>query len=292
MVILAPEMARHSLYIDNLREILDYKSSMEQTENTKDVRKGECHSIIVDNVTFGYSPDTGNILKNISIKISKGEKIALVGENGAGKSTLVKLILRLYDPQSGSMYFDDENYKDLNVDSLRKEIAVVYQDFQTFAFTIGENVLTREVSGKKEEQEVWEALKAGGLNSKVETLPDNIYTPLTNEFEENGINLSGGESQKLAIAKAICKDAGVVIMDEPSSSLDPLSEHEMYLGMFDMCKDKTLILISHRLYSTKMVDIIYYMENGSIVESGTHEELIRLNGKYARLYKIQAEQYK
>lgn len=139
---------------------------------------------------------------------------------------------------------------------------------------------------------MWEALKKSGLLSKVEALPEKIHTPLSNEFEENGTNLSGGENQKLAIARAVCKDAGVVIMDEPSSSLDPLSEQEMYRNMFDICRDKTLILISHRLYSTKMVDKIYYVENGSIQESGSHEELIRLNGKYANMYKIQEEQYK
>ncbi len=292
MVILAPQLAEHSLFINNLREILDYKSSMEPTEDLKVIEKDKSHSIVLDNVTFKYNSNSQDILKNISLRINKGEKIALVGENGAGKSTLVKLILRLYDPQNGRVYFDDENYKNLNVDSLRKEIAVVYQDFQSFAFSIGENVLTRELKGNEDEQEVWEALKASGLYSKVEALPDKIHTPLTNEFEENGTNLSGGENQKLAIAKAICKDAGVIIMDEPSSSLDPLSEHEMYLRMFNVCKDKTLILISHRLYSTKMVDKIYYMENGSVLESGNHEELMRLNGKYARLYKIQAEQYR
>ena len=292
MVILAPQMAQHSLFINNLREILDYKSSMEATEKLKAVQKEKSHSISFDNVSFKYRSSADDILKNISLNINKGEKIALVGENGAGKSTLAKLILRLYDPQSGSVRFDDENYKNLDVDSLRKEISVVYQDFQSFAFSLGENVLMRELRGPEDERDIWEALKGSGLYAKAQSLPEKLHTPLTNEFEENGTNLSGGESQKLAIAKAICKDAGVIIMDEPSSSLDPLSEHEMYLRMFHICKDKTLILILHRLYCAKMVDKIYYMENGSILESGSHEELIRLNGKYAAMYHLQAKHYK
>ena len=286
-----PQMAEHSLFVNNLREILEYKSSMESTEDLKIVQKEKNHSILLDNVSFRYNSSADNILKNISLRIDKGEKIALVGENGAGKSTLIKLILRLYDPQSGSMYLDEENYKDLDVSSLRQEIAVVYQDFQAFAFSIGENVLTKELGGREDEDKVWEALKKSGLSTKIENLPDKLNTPLTDEFEENGISFSGGENQKLAIARAMCKDAGVIIMDEPSSSLDPLSEYDMYLQMFNMCRDKTLILISHRLYSTKMVDKIYYMESGSILECGSHEELMKQNGKYARMYHIQAEQY-
>ena len=287
-----PQMIEHSLFIDNLREVLEYRSPMEETKGSKDIVKGESHSISLDNVSFRYHSSANNIIKNISLNINKGEKIALVGKNGAGKSTLVKLILRLYDPQEGNLYFDNENYRNLNVGSLRNEIAVVYQNFQTFAFSIGENVLTREIKDNKDESDVWEALKKSGLSSKIENLPDKLNTPLTNEFEENGINLSGGENQKLAIAKAIYKDAGVFIMDEPSSSLDPISEHEMYERMFDICKDKTLILISHKLYSTKMVDKIYYMENGEILECGNHQELMELNGRYAELYNTQAKQYR
>ena len=213
-------MAQHSLFIDNLREILDYKSSMEPTKDSKVVQKEKNHSIVLDHVSFKYNSGADDILKDISLKINKGEKIALVGENGAGKSTLVKLILRLYDPQSGSLYFDNDNYRDLDVNSLRKEISVVYQNFQSFAFSIGENVLTRELIESEDERNVWDALKGSGLYSKIQNLPDKLNTPLTNEFDENGINLSGGESQKLAIAKAICKDTGVIIMDEPSSSLE------------------------------------------------------------------------
>jgi len=126
----------------------------------------------LDNVSFKYNSSTDDILKNISLTINKGEKIALVGKNGAGKSTLVKLILRLYDPQSGALYFDDENNKSLDVDSLRNEIAIVYQDFQSFAFSIGENVLTRELNGSKDELAIWETLKSSGLYSKIENLPD------------------------------------------------------------------------------------------------------------------------
>ena len=145
---------------------------------------------------------------------------------------------------------------------------------------------------KGDENRVWEALRESGLYTKVKNLPKELNTFLTNEFEEDGINLSGGESQKLAIARAACRNAGVLIMDEPASSLDPLSEQEMYRRMVEQGKDKTLVLISHRLYSTKMVDKIYYMEKGAIVESGSHEELMGLNGKYAYLYNLQAEQYR
>ena len=292
MVILFPQMTQHALFINNLKEILNYRSPMAATATSETVHKEKSHAIALDHVSFRYAANKAGTLKNITMNINKGEKIALVGENGAGKSTLVKLILRLYDPDSGSLYFDGKNYKSLDVDSLRSEISIVYQQFQSFAFTIGENVLTRELQGAADEQAVWAALKASGLCSKIEKLPHKLQTPLTSEFEDHGVSLSGGENQKLAIAKAVHKDAGVIIMDEPSSSLDPISEQEMYLRLFHLCKDKTLILISHRLYSTKMVDKIYYMENGAIAECGSHEELIKRNGKYAHLYRIQAEQYK
>jgi len=147
------------------------------------------------------------------------------------------------------------------------------------------------VQDSSDEECVRKALQRSGLYEKVSKLPEKIYTPLTCEFDENGIELSGGESQKLAIARAICRDAGVLIMDEPTSSLDPLSEQEMYRRMIEICEGKTLILISHRLYSTKMADRICYMEKGRIAEMGSHEELMRYNGKYAHMYHVQASQY-
>ena len=292
MVILIPQLVQHSLFIDNLRVIMNYEPSIEKETNTKQVQQANDHAITVEKVSFRYHSDSEYVLKDISLSIGRGEKIALVGENGAGKSTLVKLLLRLYDPEKGILYFDDDKYQELGVTSLRDAISVVYQKIQPLALTIGENVLEREVENSIDEERVRTALQRSGLCEKVSTLSEKIYTPLTREFEENGIELSGGESQKLAIAKAICKDAGVIIMDEPTSSLDPLSEQEMYQRMIEMCEGKTLVLISHRLYSTKMVDRIYYMEKGMIVERGSHEELMQYNGKYAHMYRVQASQYR
>ena len=286
-----PQFTEHSLFIENLRVIMDYEPSIEKETNTKQVQQANNHAITVEKVSFRYHSDSEYVLKDISLSIGRGEKIALVGENGAGKSTLVKLLLRLYDPEKGILYFDDDKYQELGVTSLRDAISVVYQKIQPLALTIGENVLEREVENSIDEERVRTALQRSGLYEKVSTLSEKIYTPLTREFEENGIELSGGESQKLVIAKAICKDAGVIIMDEPTSSLDPLSEQEMYQRMIEMCEGKTLVLISHRLYSTKMVDRIYYMEKGMIVERGSHEELMQYNGKYAHMYRVQVSQY-
>ena len=280
------------MFIDNLREVLDYKTSMESEGKAQAIKDPkDWHSITLEHVSFRYRSCSTDVLRDVSFTIHKGEKIALVGENGAGKSTLVKLLLRLYDPQSGSLFLDGVNYKQLDLRSLRQTISVVYQDFQSLAFSIGENVAARE-SQESEEKRIWEALKRSGLYTKVKALPEKLNTPLTNEFEETGISLSGGESQKLAIARALYRESGVLIMDEPSSSLDPVAEQEMYRQMYEQGKEKTLIFISHRLFSTKMADRIFYLENGVIVESGNHEELMKLGGKYAHMYNTQAQQYR
>lgn len=292
MVILLPQIASHSMYIDNLRDILEYKSSMRNTKNPiiiSDLEKA--HSLQMENVSFKYRNNEKYALKNVTLKIRSGEKVAFVGENGAGKSTLVKLFLRLYDPESGEIYIDQHNYKNVDVDSLRNTISSICQDFQLLALSIGENITLEELNEKIDKKRIWDVLNKSGLTSKVKKLSNRLHTTITNEFDEDGISLSGGEAQKLAVSRAMYKNSGILIMDEPSSSLDPRSEQYMYKQILEFGKEKTIIFISHKLYTTKFVDRIYYIENGKIVEQGTHEELMKIQGKYAELYKIQAQQY-
>lgn len=291
MVLIIPQFTQHSLFIDNLRIILEYECIIKPNPNLKQISASMNHSIELKNVSFYYPSNNKNVLNGISLKINAGEKVAFVGENGAGKTTITKLLLRLYDPTEGELILDDSNYKYIDVESLRNSISIVFQDFQYFALSIGENIMCKRINEKNNDK-LWNSLKASGLYNKIRNLPKRINTPLTNEFEEDGISLSGGECQKLAISRADIKDSGIIILDEPSSSLDPLSEYEMYESIFKLYKNKTLILISHRLYSTKMVDKIFFIENGKILEEGNHEQLMKLDGKYAHMYKLQANQYK
>ena len=283
------QLTEHSLYAEYLREILEYRGSMETPDNPAQIVKGS-HSVELKNVSFRYNGSDDYVIRNVSMAVRKGEKIALVGENGAGKTTLARLILRLYDPQEGSLLLDGTDYRDYDVKELRKEFSVVLQDHRTLAFPLGENVCRDEITDENTEK-INGAIRASGLGEKVSQLKDGIFTPVSTEFDENGVQLSGGQRQKLAIARAVYTGAGVIVMDEPSSSLDPRSEYEMYRMLNQISQDKTVILISHKLYSVKDADVIYYVENGSIAEQGSHRQLMDLNGKYASLFRVQASQY-
>ena len=219
------------------------------------------------------------------------EKIAIVGRNGSGKTTLIKILLRLYDPTSGIVEMDGKDYREYDVRSLRRRIGVVFQDFSCYASSVADNVLLRSVKSEKDEQTVVNSLKLCGLYEKVSALKNGIYTVLTKEFDEDGVIFSGGEMQKLAIARMFANDYDIIIMDEPSSALDPIAEYELNSKIIEAAANKTLIIVSHRLSTTKDADKIIYMENGRIEEMGTHKSLIELNGKYAELFNIQASKY-
>ena len=250
------------------------------------------HDIILQNVHFHYSTNTAReVTDGISLHIKKGEKIAFVGENGAGKTTLIKLIEGLYRPTEGKILIDGISIEQLDKQSLRNSIAAVMQKPVHYSFTIAENILLREVQSDEDRKRVKQVLEESGLWDRVSKLPKGIDSVLGKEFDEDGIELSGGESQKLAIARALYENAGVLILDEPANSLDPLAEAEMYDRMFATGKDRTMILISHRLYSTRKADRICYIENGKVIEEGTHTELMRINGKYAQMYTLQASLY-
>ena len=230
------------------------------------------------------------ILKNVDLKINRGEKIAFVGYNGAGKTTLIKLLMRLYDPAEGEILYNGENIRDFSPEHYRKHIGAVFQDYRIFAATLAENVLGGEFTDADEER-VMRAIRAASFEDKLNTFEKGIHTHLTQEFYNDGEGLSGGESQKVAIARVFARDHDIIIMDEPSSALDPISEYSLNQSILEYTADKTVIFISHRLSTTRMADRIYMFDNGQIAETGSHEELMTLGGKYAEMYTVQAKKY-
>ena len=265
------------------------RAFLAEKENIKDgphiAECGEPEEIAVDNITFSYEGNDKNSLDGISFEIKPYEKVALVGYNGAGKTTLTNLLLRLYDVKDGSIKIGGRDIREETVASHRDRFAAVFQDFQIFSASVGENVA---LSKEYDEERVWKALKAVGFDKE---LPDGLETILLREFDEEGLMLSGGEQQKIAIARAFYKDCPYVILDEPSANLDPVSEYELNHAMMTGATDKTVIFISHRLSTTRHADRIFMMEKGKIIESGSHEELMNLKGKYAEMFNLQAEKY-
>lgn len=282
------DLSEQSLYVDNFRAFLAYKPSIEnQTGKTADNKPSE---ISFKNVSFKYEGAEDYSLRNINLNIKPYEKLAIVGYNGAGKSTLVKLLMRLYDVTEGEITVDGTNVKEYSTESYRSLYGAVFQDYKVFAGTIAENVEMDFVENTRR-GELESALIKSGFSDKLKRLEKGIDTPLTREFSEDGINLSGGEEQKVAIARVFAKECSCVILDEPSSALDPISEYKLNQTMATLSEHKTVIFISHRLSTTCMADRIIMLENGEIIEEGSHDELMRKNGKYAEMFLKQAEKY-
>ncbi len=281
------ELTNMALYFQNLRDFFDYESKVVAGEK----EAGEFESLEFKNVSFKYPHAKQNSINGISFKISKGETVALVGVNGAGKTTLVKLMLRFYDVTEGEILYNGINIKEYNSDSLRRRFATVFQDYKTFALSVNENVLCREVTDEDgETAEI--ALKSSGAWDKIKTFPDKGDTLLTKEFDENGAGLSGGEQQKIAVARMFAKNFDIAILDEPSSALDPIAEYNMYENLIKGTRDKTVIYISHRLSSAVLSDRIIVIGGGRLLESGTHSQLMENNGNYAEMFTLQASRYR
>lgn len=282
-------VAENSAYLYKIREFLQMESTIVSKKERPVPEDGG--SLMVDHVDFGYLPGQ-QVLKDVTLSVEPGQKIALVGYNGSGKTTLVKLLLRLYDPDSGKIWYHGNDIKDYEVMAYRRSIGSVFQDFKIYAATLKENVLMDVEDGSREESYLVEqALYDAHFTLEDNRLSYQIETPLTTEFEKDGINLSGGEAQKVAIARTLYRKQNLIIMDEPSSALDPLAEYRLNQELNEIAKDKTVIFISHRLSTVRDADCIYMMEKGRIVESDTHEELLSQGGKYAAMWKIQAGLY-
>lgn len=270
--------------IEKYREFLSCDFKIRDGERV--APKDEPKEIRIENLSFTYPGNDEPTLSDINLTVKPYEKIALVGYNGAGKTTLTNLLLRLYDATEGSILIDGEDIRNNTLESHRDRFAAVFQDFQLFACSVGENVA---LGKNADESKVLEALRHSGFSKK---LSKGIDTELLREFDDDGVMLSGGESQKIAIARAFYKDCPYVILDEPSANLDPVAEYNLNRAMMDAAAHKTVIFISHRLSTTVNADRIYVMEKGRIIESGSHEELMKLGGTYAYMFNLQAEKYK
>lgn len=280
------DLIQMSLYFQNLREFFDYESEI--TDGEKEA--GEFRCLEFKNVTFRYPSAKKNSIENVSFKIEKGETVAVVGVNGAGKSTLVKLILRFYDVTDGEILYNGVNIKEYTVDSLRSSFATVFQDYKNFAISVFENVMCRECS-EEDKEKARQALEAAGVWDKVKSLQSGGDTVLTREFDEDGAGLSGGENQKVSAARLFASKYEIAVLDEPSSALDPIAEYKMYENLIKATKEKTVIYISHRLSSAVLSDRVIVIENGGIIESGTHKELMASGGKYSEMFRLQASAY-
>ncbi len=287
-----PQAQENSLYVDKIRAFLDYEPKMNVMEGDM-VPEGNA-DLVLDHVSFKYSDDAPETLKDISIKIKAGERVAIVGYNGAGKTTLIKLLMRLYDPTEGTISYHGKDIKTYSPYDYRRRIGVVFQDFQMYGASLGENVVmdrAHSTDTEEKDKKIISSLKKSGFGARLDTLEKKLDTPVTTEFDPEGINFSGGESQKIAISRAFYKDADMLIMDEPSSALDPLAEYELNKAMESAAEGKTVFYISHRLSTTRDADRILMLENGRIVEEGDHDSLLKLGGKYAEMWKVQAGRY-
>ncbi len=276
-------LRENALYIDKFRRFMSAEKKI-IGGNVKKVFDKPV-SIKLENVSFTYPGNDKPTLKNINLEIKPCQKIALVGYNGAGKTTLTNLILRLYDVTEGRITVDGTDIREWDIPSYHENFAAVFQDFSLFGATVGENVAMNDHPDK---EKVLAALKESSFGKEMKNGTDTI---LLREFDDNGLSLSGGEGQKVAVARAFYKKCPFAILDEPSANLDPISEYALNDAMSRAAADKTVIFISHRLSTTVMADVIYMLENGEIVESGSHDELMALGGKYAYMFNLQAEKY-
>lgn len=270
-----------------------------ELSKAEDVVKKECADsfsymleqpieICFENVSFRYPNCQNYVLQNINIKLNKGCKLAIVGENGAGKSTFIKLLCRLYKPTEGKITINGVNIENISRESYGKILSVVFQDFKLFSFDVADNIM---LNSEHDIKKLIRALDKSDLTEKMKTLENGVNTYVNREFDEHGVEFSGGEAQKLMLARSYYKDSPIVILDEPTASLDPKSEVYFYDHFKSVIGNKSAIFISHRLASTSFCDKIAVFSKGSIVEFGTHKELLKLNGIYAEMWKVQASLY-
>jgi ATP-binding cassette subfamily B protein len=284
-------MYEHQLYLKTLFELLDFQPAVRAPEHPLPIRRPMLEGIEFRDVTYAYEGKEEPALKNVSFKIQKGETVAIVGHNGAGKSTLVKLVARLYDPQAGQVLIDGHDVREYDPDELRNEFGVLFQDYVSYQFSARENIGVGRVERLDDTAAIAAAATKSGAAEVIEGLPEGYDTVLGKWFD-GGVNLSGGEWQKVALGRAFMREAQILILDEPSAALDAKAEYELFSRLQELAQGRTAIFISHRFSTVRRADRILVFEQGSLIESGTHEELLALGGRYAELFNLQAASYR
>ncbi len=287
----------NNLYVNTLFEFLEYEPKLVSPENPQPIEvAAETKGLEIEfrDVSFTYpdkDPETQAALRKVSFTIHAGEAIALVGYNGAGKTTIVKLLTRLYDPDEGEILIGGRNIKEYDLKELREHVGVIFQDYVTYYMSARENIGVGRIADIENQSMVVSAAQKSGANAVIEGLNEGYDTMLGRWFEK-GAQLSGGEWQKVALARAFMRDAGILILDEPTSSLDAQAEYDVFAKFRVLTHGKTAIFISHRFSTVRLADRILVLEHGGIIESGSHSQLMELDGRYAELFNLQAEAYR
>lgn len=285
------EMQANSDLCTDFRRYMDHlprKKAVETPKSTPIPNPGHAHTLVLEHVSYRYPNSETDALHDVTLTIHSGEKLALVGANGAGKSTLVKLLCGLYTPTEGLILLDGVDISTLDREAYYRELSVVFQEVFAFAFPIGENV---SCEPEADPERLQACLQQADLWEKVSSLPNGVDTNLLRKLDPNGVELSGGQMQKLMLARALYKNAPVILLDEPTAALDPLAEQDMYLKYSSLTQGKTSVFISHRLSSTRFCDRIAFLEGGALTELGDHESLMAQNGGYAHMFQIQSHYY-
>lgn len=282
-------MRNNAPFLKLLFDFLDIPNNMYQGNLTVEKRRDQDYEIEFRDVSFKYPGSESYSLRHVSMKFKMGERVAVVGQNGSGKTTFIKLLCRLYDPTEGEILLNGINIRKYSYREYMAVFSVVFQDFALFAYRLGENVAA---GSAYDAGRVKKCLADAGFGSRLENMPDGLETYLYKKFSKKGVDISGGEAQKIAIARSLYRDSPFIILDEPTAALDPVAEADIYTKFNEIVGDKTAIYISHRLSSCRFCDDIAVFDNGQVVEQGSHEDLIsNENGKYHELWFAQAQYY-
>nr|WP_290934044.1 ABC transporter ATP-binding protein [Haliscomenobacter sp.] len=284
------KIAESALYLKDLFDFFNIKPDIVSVPGSRPFPEKLQGGFVFENVSFRYPDQERWAIRNLSFTLEAGEKLALVGENGAGKTTLVKLLARLYEPTEGRILIDGVDIRDYNLQSLRQSIGIIFQDYIRFQLTAAENIAVGDIAQKDKHEDVVSSAEKSLANTVIDQLPERYEQMLGRRFK-NGVDLSGGQWQKIALGRAYMRDAQLLILDEPTSALDARAEHEVFLRFAELISGKSAVLISHRFSTVRMADRILVLENGQMVEIGSHEELLAKGGKYAELFTLQAQGY-